>query len=113
MATPWTLEKELCGLADMVTAAKALVRLGLVDAASPSRGSRRCTAGCAAGPRRTSTGFGSCITRDAVHDLVLKAIVAFSYCRRSPSLAASGWSDAVCSSRTASAHRASITQDVH
>lgn len=77
MATPWTLEKELCGLADMVSVAKALVSLGLVDEGSRQPRLEEVHGWMRGGAETYIYRFR--VVDDLVtRDVVLKAVVAFS-----------------------------------
>jgi hypothetical protein len=80
MATPWTLESELCSLADTAGVGEALCRLGILQrpASEPRieelHGWRR-------GGAETFIYRFRVAERDAVHVVMLKAIVAFSTAR--------------------------------
>lgn len=80
MATPWTLEKELCGLAETASLGEALLRLGLVEEGTPEpqieevHGWRR-------GGAETFI-YRFCVAQAGVRqDVMLKAVVAFSTAR--------------------------------
>jgi len=80
MAISWTLEKELCGLVDASSTGEALWRLGLAEspAVAPvleeQHGWRR-------GGAETFVYHFKVIGSDAAHDVVLKAVTAFSLTR--------------------------------
>jgi len=77
MATPWTLEKELCGLAGTGSAVEALVSLGLVD--EDSRQPRlEEVHGWIRGGAETFIYRFRVVDDLATRDVVLKAVVAFS-----------------------------------
>jgi hypothetical protein len=77
MATPWTLEKELCGLVDATNVGEALCRLGIVAAAAP-RPKLEEVHGWQRGGAETFIYRFRVVQQGAVHDVLLKAVVAFS-----------------------------------
>ena len=80
MATPWTLEKELCGLIDAGSASEALCRLGILEAPSPVPILEEVHGWMRGGAETFIYRFrvlGPGVTRD----VLLKAIVAFSTAR--------------------------------
>ncbi|HEY7669392.1 MAG TPA: hypothetical protein VH852_02030 [Hyphomicrobium sp.] len=86
MAIPWTLEKELCGLADAAHVRDALCRLGILEAPSPEPMIEE-VHGWMRGGAETFIYRFRVAQNDAVHDVLLKAVVAFSTAK---SLAALG-----------------------
>lgn len=80
MATPWTLEKELCGLVRAGGVAEALARLGIISEAGPEPRLEE-VHGWMRGGGETYIYRFRVVTRDGTHDLLLKAIVAFSLTR--------------------------------
>jgi hypothetical protein len=79
MATQWTLEKELCGIAKTRSAGEALRRLGIVGADSPEAALEEVEAWTCAGDCYTYR-FRVLLPK-ATHEVVLKAVVAFSIAR--------------------------------
>lgn len=77
MATPWTLEKELCGLAGAATAAEALVALGIVEDHLPEPRLEE-VHGWMRGGAETFIYRFRATQSDSVHDVLLKAVVGFS-----------------------------------
>src|SRR5262245_36419233 len=80
MATPWTLEKELCGLGETNTAAEALCRLGILDEPSP-RPSLEEVQGWMRGGAETYIYRFRVGQKGKVREILLKAVVAFSTVR--------------------------------
>jgi hypothetical protein len=80
MATPWTLEKELCGLSDAATAAEALCRLGILDAPAPEPELAE-VHGWMRGGAETFIYRFQVEQQGVVRDILLKAVVAFSTVR--------------------------------
>ncbi len=76
MATPWTLEKELCGLVDAASVGQALCRLGIIEAQSPTPRIEEVHGWTRGGAETFIYRFR--VRHDGVHDVLLKAIVAFS-----------------------------------
>jgi hypothetical protein len=79
MATQWTLEKELCGIAKTRSAGEALRRLGIVGADSPDAALEEVEAWTCAGDCYTYR--FRVLLPEATHEVVLKAVVAFSIAR--------------------------------
>lgn len=80
MATPWTLEKELCGLVGAAGAGEALFRLGILAEAERAPLIEEVHAWTRGGAETFIYRFRvDC--QDCVHDVMLKAIVAFSTAR--------------------------------
>lgn len=77
MATPWTLEEELCGLAGTASVAEALVGLGLVDEASHEPRLEE-VHGWVRGGAETYIYRFRVVDDLASRDVMLKAVVAFS-----------------------------------
>jgi hypothetical protein len=77
MASPWTLEKELCGLSGAATAPEALLHLGLIDALLPTPGLEE-VHGWMRGGAETFIYRFRVLQSDLVHDVLLKAVVGFS-----------------------------------
>lgn len=77
MATPWTLEKELCGLADSPTVGQALCRLRIIEEASPEPRLEE-VHGWLRGGAETFIYRFRVVCGGTVRDVMLKAIVAFS-----------------------------------
>ncbi len=77
MATPWTLEKELCGLVDTTSVGQALCRLGIVEEPLP-RPKLEEVHGWRRGGAETFIYRFRVSQQSAVHDVLLKAVVAFS-----------------------------------
>jgi hypothetical protein len=80
MATPWTLEKELCGLVDAASVGEALCRLGIVEEPSPKARIEE-VHGWKRGGAETFIYRFRVMRRGTVDDVLLKAIVAFSTAR--------------------------------
>jgi len=80
MATPWTLESELCGLAETAGVGEALCRLGIVKGAESEPRIEELH-GWVRGGAETFIYRFRVAERDTVHDVMLKAIVAFSTAR--------------------------------
>jgi hypothetical protein len=80
MAIPWTLEKELCGLAETATVGEALCRLGIVEGPSPAPRLEE-VHGWMRGGAETFIYRFRVKRLGAASDVVLKAIVAFSTSR--------------------------------
>jgi hypothetical protein len=80
MASPWTLEKELCGLVDAASMPEALCRLGIVEESSP-RPAIEEVHGWKRGGAETFIYRFRVERRGTVQDVLLKAIVAFSMAR--------------------------------
>jgi hypothetical protein len=80
MATPWTLEKELCGLNGVATAAEALCRLGILKAASPEPVLKE-VHGWMRGGAETFIYRFQVEQQGIVRDILLKAVVGFSTAR--------------------------------
>jgi hypothetical protein len=76
MATPWTLEKELCGLADAACVVDALVRLGIIETPAPEPEVEEVHGWMRGGSETYIYRFR--VHHHDVHDVLLKAIVAFS-----------------------------------
>lgn len=77
MATTWTLEKELCSLAEAPCASDALCRLGIIDEPAPAPVLEE-VHGWTRGGAETFI-YRFCVAQEErVHDVLLKAIVAFS-----------------------------------
>jgi hypothetical protein len=77
MASPWSLERELCGLARVRSAGKALWRFGVIaDPAIPVV-LKEVQKWTRAGAETFVYRFHA-VTPDATHDLLLKAVVGFS-----------------------------------
>jgi len=86
MAVSWTLEKELCGLVDASTTAEALWRLGLAsDPDDPPRLEE--THGWRRGGAETYLYRFKVIGAAQEHDVLLKAVTAFSTARTLSELA--------------------------
>jgi len=79
MATQWTLEKELCDIAKTRSAGEALRRLGIVGVDSPEADLEEVEAWICAGDCYTYRFRVS--LPDTTHEVVLKAVVAFSIAR--------------------------------
>ena len=77
MATPWTLEKELCGLAGASCVRDALLGLGIIEAPSPEPVMEE-VHGWMRGGAETFIYRFRVVQDDDEHDVLLKAIVAFS-----------------------------------
>jgi hypothetical protein len=77
MATPWTLEQELCSLTGTSAVGEALARLGIVGEATPEPRLEEVQGWMRSGGETYIYRF-RVITVDGVHELLLKAIVAFS-----------------------------------
>jgi len=80
MATPWTLEKELCGLTGASSVAGALGSLGILEAASPAPAIEE-VHGWMRGGAETYIYRFRVVQEEIVQDVILKAIVAFSTTR--------------------------------
>jgi hypothetical protein len=77
MATPWTLEKELCGLVGAASVGEALWRLGVIAAPSPEPLMEE-VHGWQRGGGETFIYRFRVVQDDDAHDVLLKAVVAFS-----------------------------------
>jgi hypothetical protein len=77
MASPWTLEKELCGLSGAATAPEALLRLGLLEAPLPAPRLEE-VHGWMRGGAETFIYRFRVLQGEAVRDVLLKAVVGFS-----------------------------------
>ena len=77
MATPWTLEKELCGLAGAATAAEALQALGIIAEQGPVPRLEE-VHGWMRGGAETYIYRFRVAQSDSVHDVLLKAVLGFS-----------------------------------
>ena len=77
MATPWTLEKELCGLAGASCVRDALLGLGIIGEQLPEPALEE-VHGWRRGGAETFIYRFRVVQDDDAHDVVLKAIVAFS-----------------------------------
>ena len=80
MASSWSLEKELCGLAKAGTAQGALSRLGVISRAFPDVLIKEVEDWTRAGSETFEYRF-RVVSQEGVRDVVLKAIVAFSTTR--------------------------------
>lgn len=80
MASPWSLQKELCGLAKARTIDEALKRLGLMEAPC-SKATLEEVHGWTRSGSETFTYAFRLVLPDGAHELLLKAIVAFSLTR--------------------------------
>jgi hypothetical protein len=80
MATPWTLEKELCGIIDAASASEALWRLGILKEPSPAPILEE-VHGWMRGGAETFIYRFRVLGPGVAHDVLLKAIVAFSTAR--------------------------------
>jgi hypothetical protein len=80
MATPWTLEKELCDLVDAPRVGEALFRLGILRAPTPKPRIEE-VHGWQRGGAETFIYRFRVQRRETVHDVLLKAVVAFSTAR--------------------------------
>ncbi len=80
MATPWTIEKELCGLAGAACVRDALCRLGIIEEASPEATIDEVHSWKRGGAETFIYRF-RVSQPDTVHDVLLKAVVAFSTAR--------------------------------
>ena len=80
MATPWTLEKELCGLAGASCVRDALLGLGIIEAPSPEPAMEE-VHGWMRGGAETYIYRFRVVQDDEERDVLLKAIVAFSTAR--------------------------------
>ncbi len=80
MARPWSLEKELCGLAKVRSAPKALWRLGVIGEPSPDVIIEEVQDWTRGGAETYIYRF-RVVQRATVHDVLLKAIVGFSMAR--------------------------------
>jgi len=77
MATPWTIEKELCGLADSRCVGDALLRLGLIEEQFPVPTIEE-VHGWMRGGAETFIYRFRVVQQETVRDVLLKAVVAFS-----------------------------------
>ncbi len=77
MATPWTLEKELCGIAGASCVRDALLGMGIIEDPLPEPALEE-VHGWRRGGAETFIYRFRVIQDDTTHDIVLKAIVAFS-----------------------------------
>jgi hypothetical protein len=77
MATPWTLEKELCGLSGAGSVEEALFSLGLIEQPRPVARLEEIH-GWMRGGAETFIYRFRVVQSDVVHDVLLKAVVAFS-----------------------------------
>lgn len=80
MASPWSLEKELCGLAKVRSAPKALWRLGVISEPSPDVILQEVQDWTRGGAETYIYRF-RVLFRGTVQDVLLKAVVAFSTAR--------------------------------
>lgn len=81
MASPWSLQKELCGLAKTRTVDEALKRLGLVDPPCSKATLEEVHGWTRSGSETFTYGFRIVPPSGAPQELLLKAIVAFSLTR--------------------------------
>lgn len=80
MASPWSLQKELCGLAKTRSVDEALKRLGLIEAPCPKAILEEVHGWTRSGAETFTYAF-RLVQPDGAQDLLLKAIVAFSLSR--------------------------------
>jgi len=80
MAVPWTIEKELCGLVEAPSVGEALCRLGIVAAPSPEPMIEEVHEWVRGGGETYIYRF-RVVQCGSVHDVLLKAVVAFSTAR--------------------------------
>jgi hypothetical protein len=80
MATPWTLKKELCGLTAAATVNEALCLLGIVETRRPKPTIEEVHGWRRGGAETFIYQFRVC-QQGTVHDVLLKAVVAFSTSR--------------------------------
>lgn len=80
MASPWSLQKELCGLAKTRSVDEALKRLGLIETRS-SKATLEEVHGWTRSGAETFTYAFRLVLPNGARDLLLKAIVAFSMSR--------------------------------
>lgn len=80
MATSWTLEKELCGLVKARTVRQALLRLKLIEERDPTPLLQEVEGWTQAHPETFVYRFRIILPR-VTHEMLLKAIVAFSMSR--------------------------------
>lgn len=80
MATPWTLEKELCTLAEAASVGEALCRLGILEERSAAPRIEEVQDWTRGGAETFIYRF-RVMCPECAHDVLLKAIVAFSTAR--------------------------------
>lgn len=81
MPSPWTLEKELCTLAEAASMGEALCRLGILEERSPAPEIEEVQDWTRGGAETFIYRFRVMHQSGCVHDVLLKAIVAFSTAR--------------------------------